>query len=225
VASIVDAVSRYVTDLTLIGPDELVPWLAALPVPAGWQIGRAENSPVQPTRTTVHRRDSLVGWDTCETINVFRFKGVCPHAIIRFNADCALRAGDAQDITIYPLQTPAEATMTAVRSSGYLTLANQQSIWAQYSTYVAGDDTHGLLVEHGIFAVADHQAHLHNDITELSNAVYDALSVPWRQDQSRTSTRPVTRAQAIFHPRKGQIWPPFVSVFFRILTAAMMWSS
>lgn len=173
--SIVDVINRYVTDLALIGPDEPPAWLSALPVPAGWQIGRAENSPVQPTRTTVHRRDPLAGWDACETINVFRFKGVPPHDIIRFNADCTFWACGAQDITIYPLQTPADATMTAVRSSGYLTLADQQSIWTQYSTYIAGDDKQGLLVEHGIFAVSDRQAGLHNDITELSDAVHDAF--------------------------------------------------
>ena len=46
VASIVDLVSRHVHELALIGTDELAAWLAALPVPAGWQIGRAENSPV-----------------------------------------------------------------------------------------------------------------------------------------------------------------------------------
>jgi hypothetical protein len=175
VGSIIDMVSRYVTDLTPIGPDELAAWLAALPVPTGWQIGRADNSPVQPTRTIVHCRDSLAGWDACETINVFRFTGVPPHDIIRFNADRTLRACGAHHITIHPVQTPAGATMTAIRSSGYLTLTKQQSIWTQHSTYIAGDDTQGLLVEHGIFAVPDRQAGLRDDITELSNAVRDTF--------------------------------------------------
>jgi hypothetical protein len=65
--------------------------------------------------------------------------------------------------------------MTAVRSSGYLVPAEQRSIWAQYSAYLAGDDTQGLLVEQGIFAVSDRQAHLRNDTIELSNAVHHAL--------------------------------------------------
>jgi hypothetical protein len=173
VDSIVDAISRHVTDLALVSSDELSAWLAALPVPAGWQIGRAENSPVQPTRTIVHCRDSRAGWDACETINVFRFNGAPPHDVVRFNADCALRAGGAQHITSHPL--PTDATMTAVRSSGYLTLANQQRIWAQHSTYIAGDGTQGLLIEHGIFAVPDRQAGLHDDIAELGNAVHDAF--------------------------------------------------
>jgi hypothetical protein len=38
-----------------------------------------------------YRVDPLAGWDACETINVFRFKGFPPHDIIRFNADCTLR--------------------------------------------------------------------------------------------------------------------------------------
>jgi hypothetical protein len=168
-------VSHYVTDMALIGPDELSAWLAALPVPAGWQIGRAENSPIQPTRTIVHHRDSLTGWDACETINVFRFNGAPPHDIVRFNADRTLRAGGAQHITTRPLPTPANATMTAVRSSGYLTLANQQRIWAQHSTYIADDDTQGLLIEHGVFALPNCQAGLRDDIAELSNAVHDTF--------------------------------------------------
>jgi hypothetical protein len=175
VASVVDAISRYVIELVLIGSDELSSWLAALPIPAGWQIGRADNSPVQPTRTLVHRRDPLAGWDACETINVFRFKGPAPHDIIRLDADCTLRAGDAHLITVHYLETPTDATITAVRSSGYLTLVDQQSIWTQYSTYLAGDDTEGLLVEHGIFAVSDRVADLHHDITELGDAVHAAF--------------------------------------------------
>jgi hypothetical protein len=168
-------ISRYVTDLALIQADELSTWLVALPVPVGWQIGRAENSPIQPTRTTIHRRDPVAGWDACETINVFRFTGVPPHDIIRGNADYTLRAGGAHDIAIHPVQTPASATMTAIRSSGYLTLANQQSIWAQHSIYIADDDTQGLLIEHGIFTVSNRRASLHNDITELTDAVYDTF--------------------------------------------------
>ena len=175
VASIVDLVSRHVTDLALIGPEEIPAWLAALAVPAGWQIGRAQNSPVQPTRTAVHGRDPRPGWDACEIINVFRFKGVPPHDVIRFNADCTLRATGAQDITIHPVGTPADATMTTARSSGRLTLTDQQSIWTQYSAYIAGDDARGVLVEHCIFAVSGRQAGLCDDITALSNAIHDAF--------------------------------------------------
>jgi hypothetical protein len=197
-------ISRYVTDLALIGPDELASWLAALPVPTGWQIGRAENSPVQPTRTIVHCRDSLSGWDACETINVFRFNGAPPHDIVRSNADRTLRAGGAHHITIRPLPTPANATITAVQSSGYLTLANQQSIWAQYSTYIADDDTQGLLIEHGIFTVSDRRADLRDDITELSNAVHDAFvsTMTAAPEQNvRTSSSPGTDDPPA---RKGQ---------------------
>jgi hypothetical protein len=173
--SIVDVISRHVTDLALIGPEESPAWLAMLPVPAGWQFGRAENSPVQPTRTAVHRHDPLAGWDACETTTVFRFKGIPPQDIIRFNADCTLRAAGAHHIKIHPLQTLAGAMITAVRSSGYLTLTNQQNVWAQYSTYCTGEDTRGLLVEHGIFAMPDRLAGLRNDLTELSNSIHNAF--------------------------------------------------
>lgn len=198
--SIVEVITRHVTELALIGPDELTGWLAALPVPPGWQIGRAKNSPVQPTRTIVHRRDFLASWDACETINVFRFKGVPPHAAIRLNADCTLQAGGAHAVTIHPLQTPAGTTMTAMRSSGYLTLADYTNIWAQYSTYMTGDDTQGLLVEHGIFVVSDSQAGLRDDITELSDAVHDAFV-------STMAAAPEQCAPASSSPDKGDLPP------------------
>jgi hypothetical protein len=194
VDTVVDAISRHVTDLTLVGADELAAWLAALPVPAGWQIGRAQNSPVQPTRTIVHRRDPLTGWDACETIHVFRFNGAPPHDIVRLHADRTLRAGGAHHITSHPLPTPAGAAMTAVRSSGHLTLSNRQRIWAQYSTYIAGDDTQGLLIEHGIFTVPDRQAGLRDDIAELGNAVHDAFvsTMAAPEQDAHTSSSPGT---------------------------------
>ncbi len=198
VASTVDLVSRHVTDLALVGPKEPPAWLAALAVPPGWQIGRAQNSPVQPTRTAVHGRDPRLGWHACETINVFCFKGVPPHGVIRFNADCTLRTGGAQDITIHHLQVPAEATMTATRSSGDLTLVDQRRIWAQCSTYIAGDDTEGLLVEHGIFAISGHQTGLHDDITKLSNAIHDALV-------STMAAAPEQSVQAAGFPAVGDL--------------------
>jgi hypothetical protein len=88
--------------------------------------------------------------------------------------------------------------MTAIRSSGYLTLADQQSIWAQYSTYIAGDDTQGLLIEHGIFSVADCRASLRNDIVELSNALYDAFV-------STMAAAPMARVHASSNLRTGNL--------------------
>jgi len=175
VESVVDAISRYVTGLTLIGPDHPPRWLAALAIPAGWQIGRAENSPVQPTRTAVHRHDPLAGWDACETISVFEFTGESPEEVVRHNADCTLRALGAEDIQTSTPVASLIPGVTAVRCSGHLTLGEQQRIWAQYSTYITGGGTKGLLVEHGIFVKTDHQATLAEDIAQLSNAVQRAF--------------------------------------------------
>jgi hypothetical protein len=87
-----------------------------------------------------------------------------------------LRAVDAKGITIDTLQTPSTASlMTAMRSSGYFNLADQQSIWAQYSTYIAGDNTRGLLVEHSIFVKADCVPALTDDITRLSHTIHNAF--------------------------------------------------
>ena len=208
VASIVDVISRYVTDLTFIGPDELSAWLPGLPVPSGWHVGRAANSPVQPTRTTVHRRDPLAGWDACETVNVFRFKRIPPPDVIRFNVASILRAGGAQDVTVHAMQTPAKATMSAARSTGYLTLANQQSIWAQY-TPTSLAITH----EDCLLSTASSQCQTANPAcaTTSQNSATPSntlLPVPSLQDQNRTSTHPVVCAKAIFHYRKRPEWPP-----------------
>ncbi|KAA8957658.1 MAG: hypothetical protein F6Q13_16350 [Mycobacterium sp.] len=174
VESVVDAIGRYVADLTLIGPDHSPGWLAALPSPTGWQIGRAENSPVQPTRTAVHRHDPFAGWDACETISVFEFTGEPPEEVVRHNADCTLRTLGADDIIVSTPIASLIPGVTAVRCSGHITLGDQQRVWAQFSTYMSGG-TKGLLVEHGIFVKIDHQATLTEDIAQLSNTVQGAF--------------------------------------------------
>jgi hypothetical protein len=117
---------------------------------------------------------------------------------------CTLQTGGAHHITSHPLPTPADVTMTAVRSSGHLTLANRQKIWAQHSTYIAGDDTQGLLIEHGIFTVPDRQAGLRDDIAELGNAIHDAFAfvstMAAPEQDAHTSSSPGTADR----PRSGR---------------------
>jgi hypothetical protein len=125
-----------------------------------------------------------------------------------------LRAAGAHDIIIYPMQTPAGKTMTAMRSSGYLTVGDQQNIWTQYSTYIAGDDTQGLLVEHGIFVLPDRQAGLRDDITELSDALHDAFVSTMAAVPEQGAHASSSRAEGDLLPSKGTDMATFRVGFF-----------
>jgi hypothetical protein len=130
---VADAISGYVTDLVRVPSDELSVWLPQLRVAAEWQVGRAANSTVQPTRIADYSHDANAGWDACETIDVFTFTGSPPVDIVRLNADCSLRALGALDITVRTLHTPSATPMAAMRSSGCFNPTEHQRIWAQYS--------------------------------------------------------------------------------------------
>jgi hypothetical protein len=175
-ASVADAISGYVTDLARVPPHELPRWLPGLQVAAGWQVGRAETSTVQPTRIAVYRHQLSTGWDACETINVFTFTGSPPVDIVRLNADCSLRALGADDITVRMLHTPSTTPIAPMRSSGYFNLTEHQRIWAQYSTYIADDDTPGLLVEQSIFVRMERLRTLTDDITQPGDALHDSFN-------------------------------------------------
>jgi hypothetical protein len=171
-SSIITVVARYVDDLVQLPPEQLPGWLQRLSVPAGWRIARLEGSGLAPSRIAVcgHRADGR--WDGCETISVFGFTGEPPEGIVRENADCTLRDLDASDITTHVPLASLIRGMTAVRSSGYFTVAGQR-LWAQYSTYVAGSAVTGggRLLQHSLFIDAACRTTLAADIAELTNAV------------------------------------------------------
>jgi hypothetical protein len=175
-ASVADAISGYITDLARVPPDELFVWLPELQVAAGWQVGRAENSVVQPTRIAVHGHDLNAGWNACEILNMFTFAGSPPTDTVRLNADCSLRALGADDITVGTLHPSSTTPMAAMRSSGYFNLTEHQRIWAQYSTYIADDDTPGLLVEQSVFVRMERLPTFADDITQLSDALHNAFN-------------------------------------------------
>jgi hypothetical protein len=176
VSSVVEIVSRHVTDLAPAPTEEFAKWVPGLNTPAGWQIGHAANNPVLPTRVAVCGRDSGAGWDGCDVINAFRFTGIPPESQIRDNADCTLRDLNASSITSYALAASSQPHIVAVRSSGYFDLVGRR-IWGQYSTYLRGAETQGegILIEHCIFVDSDSRARLRDDVTELSDTVHEAF--------------------------------------------------
>jgi hypothetical protein len=175
-ASVADAVSGYVTELARVPTHELARWLPGLLVAAGWQVGRAEASTVQPTRIAVYRHQLSAGRDACETIDMFTFAGSPPVDIVRAIADCGLRALSADDIIVRTLHEPSTAPIAAMRSSGYFNVAGHQRIWAQSSIYIAGDGIRGLLVEQNIFVRIERLSRLRDDITQLTDALQAAFN-------------------------------------------------
>jgi hypothetical protein len=180
VSSVVDAVSRHVSDLTPVSANDLPRWLLRLALPPGWRLVDLSGHPPPPTRIAVYGQRSDGGWDGCETISVFRFTGTLPADVVRDNADCTLRDLHAKNISTIALPTPPEPGATAVRSDGYFN-ADGRQIWARYSIYVAGTNTpgQGMLVDQGIFIEPRYRRRgLWNDIEQLGNAIHIPFLTP-----------------------------------------------
>lgn len=174
--SVIDAVGRHVTDLTLIATQDTPEWLRPLGIPPGWHIAHVDTKAPQPLRIAVCGERAEGGWDGCETLSIFQFTGIPPDGVVAESNDCTLRGLEAQGITTYPLSALSIPGVCAVRSSGYFTAAGRR-LWAQYSTYIAASHSpgEGRLIAECIFVDADARARLRDDITELSDGVYAAF--------------------------------------------------
>lgn len=115
-------------------------------------------------------------WEGCDTISVFAFTGAPPQGLVRDNANRTLCELGAEDIETPALAASLIPGVTAVRNSGYVTVASRR-VWAQYSTYVAGSEApgQGMLIEHSLFIESSRRARLTDDITWFSNAVQRAF--------------------------------------------------
>lgn len=173
--SIVDKIAPHVRHLTLISDLELRDWLAGLAIPQGWQIGKRESG-VEASRIAVCGPRDDGGWDACETLSVYRFNGPAPVSTAVEYSDCTLRDLAADSITTYPLTAPLVDGIAAVRSTGYVNVAERRA-WAQYSTYVRGERApfDGLLIYQTLVVAADRRTQLRDDIAELGDAVHTAF--------------------------------------------------
>jgi hypothetical protein len=185
VSSVVDVVSRHVSDLTPVSANDLPRWLRRLALPPDWRLADLSGHPPPPTRIAVYGQRSDGGWDGCETISVFTFTGILPADVVRDNIDGALRDLHAERITTIALPTPPEPGVTAARSDGYFN-AGGRRIWARYSSYVAGTNTpgQGMLVHQSVFIKVRHRrapyrpSELWNDIEQLGNAIHIPFLMP-----------------------------------------------
>jgi hypothetical protein len=177
VSTVADVLARNIADLAPVASGELPAWLRRLRLPLGWRLAQFDASPSQLARMAVCGPHPDGRWDGCETVSLFRFTGTASEPLVLDTLDRMLRDLGAEAITIYPLSVPSNGLATAVRSSGYVSVAGQR-ISLQYSTYLAGSEANGagMLIEHAIFVDSTRQASLRDDITKLSNAIHDAFT-------------------------------------------------
>lgn len=90
-----------VPDLQPVVTDEDVPgWVRTLPVPSGWLTGRYVGSgTARPWRVIAAAKNSHGGWDLCETLTVFRYRGSVGAQFLRDRSDHALRSAGGRQIT------------------------------------------------------------------------------------------------------------------------------
>lgn len=186
VKSLANVIALYVDHLEQLPVDRLPAWLMRITPPIGWHIGRFEDGRSAPSRIAVHGNEDPGGGYGCETINIFRLSDMPPIQAVTDNADCTLQDLRATGIATKILPLPHESGVMGVRSSGYVDI-HGNSVWAQYSNYIAGPEgsEKGILIEHGIFVETTALRRLHDDITNLTNAVYheffSALPNRWHQ--------------------------------------------
>lgn len=186
VKSLSNVIALHVDHLEQLPAEHLPAWLMRTTPPIGWHIGRFDDSRSAPSRIAVHGNDDPGGGYGCETINIFRFSGMPPIQAVTDHADCTLQDLRATGIATKTLPLPHESGMMGVRSSGYVGI-HRNSVWAQYNHYIVGAEgrERGILIEHGIFVETTALHRLHNDIINLTNAVYHeffaALPNRWHQ--------------------------------------------
>lgn len=189
IKSVANVVARHVDHLEQLPVECLPAWLMRITPPIGWHIGRFADNRNAPSRIAVHGSEDRGRGYGCETINIFRLSGMPPLQILTDNADCTLQDLGATGVATKTLPLQQESGMMGVRSSGYIHI-HGNSVWAQYSNYIANSEgrEEGILIEHGIFIEICALHRLHDDITNLTNAVYHeffaALPNRWHQPKN-----------------------------------------
>ncbi len=162
------SVATKLPSFRLITDSEIPPWLAELPVPAGWRVGRYQGHGLVPWRVAVTGPHPDGSWDACETISAYVFDGMITAEDLQSDADVTLRDLDATDITTAVLQ---DDRGVAVSSSGLLAAGG---VWIRAEhTFLA---TENMLVHQSIFVDADAERHLAPTLHELGRSLRAAFS-------------------------------------------------
>jgi len=178
-SSIVDVLyeDEDIEDIVALSGAWAPEWLQRLSVPTNWQIVGLPDVPDQRTaRMAVCGPLGKGEWEAADTISVFGFTGWPAFYDVFRNADRTLRGLNATGITVQVLPLPAIQWVAAVRSSGTAVIGDR-SVWVQQTNYVAGSEQPqaGRLIVHSVFIDAASRGRLAEDVTRLSNAVYQGF--------------------------------------------------
>jgi hypothetical protein len=174
--SLVSSVSRYVTDLRHLSGEQMPAWLTGLEVPGGWRRAQLENGPAKALRICVCGPQPDGGWDGCETIAAWEYRGAISSKMLRENANWTLHDLGAVEIGSVPLVVSRTDRVAAIRCTGYFA-AGGLWIWAQHS-YFAGATSvpgGGLLVQQSVFVESSRCDALRPDVAIFGNSLLDAF--------------------------------------------------
>lgn len=176
---LIDALNEdeEIEDIVALSGAEAPTWLRQLSIPEGWQLVEPPGRSDPPlTRLAVCGPLGNGEWEAAETVSVFGYTGWPVFYDVLHNADRALRGLKAAGIAVKVLPVPPIQWTAALRSSG-IAVVRDRRVWIQQSNYVAGSEQPhaGRLIVHSIFVDAASRTRLAEDITQLSNAVYQGF--------------------------------------------------
>jgi hypothetical protein len=166
-----------IEDVGALSGAQVPRWLQQLDIPEGWQLVELSDKPEVPlARMVVHGPRHDGGWEAADTISVFGYTGWPVFYEVFSNAAGTLHDLGAADIVTKVLPVPPTQWTAALRSSGTAVIGGR-SVWVQQSNYVAGSEQPhaGRLIVHSVFVDAARHAGLADDITQMSNAVYQGF--------------------------------------------------
>ncbi|MBV8182745.1 MAG: hypothetical protein JO045_28930 [Mycobacterium sp.] len=175
-SSIVDVLyeDEDIEDVVALSGAAAPEWVQRSSIPMNWQLVRLPDASDQRTaRMAVCGPLGDGEWEAAETISVIGFTGWPAFYEVFRNADRTLRGLNATEITVRVLPVPEIQWAAAVRSSGTAVIGDR-SVWIQQSNYVAGSERPraGRLIVHSLFVDSACRDRLADDITQLSDAVY-----------------------------------------------------
>jgi hypothetical protein len=156
---------------------ELPGWLQRLSVPLDWQLIELPDGADLPlTRMAVRGPRGDGEWEAADTMSVFGYTGWPVFYDVFHNADRTLRGLNAARITIKVLPVPPIQRAAAIRSSGTAAIGDR-SVWVQQSNYLAGSEQPhaSRLIVHSLFVDTACRARLAENVTQLSDAVYQGF--------------------------------------------------
>jgi hypothetical protein len=172
VSSLAEVLAEHIGGLTFVPTAHLPLWLPDLTVPPGWVVG-AVDGPTVTRMLLLRRSGSGNHGDGCEVLNLYRFSGTVPEALVIDHADRTLRDSGADAIQTLRVDTPPRYGVIAARSSGRLRVG-AHTVYGQYSYYVVNTAAGGALIEQTVIVPGDDPS-LSGEVAKLTDDLYRAL--------------------------------------------------